>query len=358
MSFLFPIFNIHKPKRKVYAKKQLLKCVFYICAVIAICILLVYAYNKPTDRISSIALAISIYISVLQDLQLKKLKVIGEQTKSTTETLGTNTEMRNNVKNFFPKNTENNTKSKYKLFYPVYNEGKTLPLMNEADSYAMHVISDLLGVSNLELKPVSLKTTDPDDMESKCKDELRTSDSIILCDVNPALKQFCKFIMNTNTLPCWFKECDSTIDKDKKYNRGKTQKIVLKETTNTSSLDYSSPSEKCCVDAVDFKNELYLPEQAIQHDYGILARLSHNGYKYIIIAGIHGYGTWITASYLSNILWKGSKKYNNQFFGNDDFIAIIGGDFNTKSLYADFANMKVVEIWQRDENNWKKVPDN
>jgi hypothetical protein len=60
-----------------------------------------------------------------------------------------------------------------------------------------------------------------------------------------------------------------------------------------------------------------------------LARLSNDNYKYIIIAGIHGYSTWITASFLNNLLWKGNKKYHDLFFGKKDFIAIIKGEFDT-----------------------------
>ncbi|MPM95443.1 hypothetical protein SDC9_142597 [bioreactor metagenome] len=122
-----------------------------------------------------------------------------------------------------------------------------------------------------------------------------------------------------------------------------------------------SPSEECCVEASSpkYENKEYRPQNEIQSDYGILARISKDDYKYIIIAGIHGYGTWITASFLNNLL-RGTYQdeiYKKVFFGDNDFIAVIYGLFDTKKLYVSNENIGVHQkyCWKREASEWKQV---
>lgn len=333
-----------------FLEKNEVKLLFKLISFIGVFILLYILYyltiNNMSITLSSVGVLITIYVAIMQSPQINRLTNIAGETKAITETLGTNAIKEKNVKNFFPRKDD----KKYKLFYPVDNEGRTLPLINEADSYATHVISDLLGVNYLELRPVARY----DEMCDASLDDVGKGNAIILCDVNPALKRFESEYKDMKDLPCWFEECDSVIDVLKKYNKGKTIKIAVRSTEKHGSDEYTSPSEQCCIDATESINKKYKPEETFQKDYGILARLSNDEFKYIIIAGIHGYGTWITASYLNHLLWKGSKNYNNLYFGENDFVAIIKGEFDTMNLFSDVESMRVVDIWQKDARGWTK----
>lgn len=369
-----------KHKMEIYPSKRnrFLKYIylFLLSLLIPICVLL-YIFNISFDTklgvlgtvIGLIAMSITIHIAKIQDKQLgvleaigiktngttEKLEKIGKQTKETTETLHTNSAIQKNREKFFRKEKNEN----YTLIFPVDHEGKTLPLINSADSYAMHVISNHLGVNDLDFKPIS-RNTNEDFWKSgdlKCN-------AILMCDVNPALKQLFKFneignkeTSNTDNLPCWFEEC-KTVDS---YCNGKTIRIVIHDERINLHQKLDSPSEECCVEASSpkYENKEYRPQNEIQSDYGILARISKDDYKYIIIAGIHGYGTWITASFLNNLL-RGTYQdeiYKKVFFGDNDFIAVIYGLFDTKKLYVSNENIGVHQkyCWKREASEWKQV---
>jgi hypothetical protein len=134
----------------------------------------------------------------------------------------------------------------------------------------MHVISDLLGVNYLELKPTARDTAKSEDLK-KLLSELRNGNAIILCDGNPALIQFYDHIIRPDTLPCWFESYKNKLDVDNKYKKGESIRIAVKETSKTDGYKIDSPSEKYCIEATDYKNKAYKPGKQIQADYGILA---------------------------------------------------------------------------------------
>jgi hypothetical protein len=157
--------------------------------------------------------------------------------------------------------------------------------------------------------------------------------------MNPALKQLFKFNhsgtnanSNIDNLACWFEEYGTTT-----YNTEKAIRLAVNYKDIHDKL--LSPSEDCFTftSKLDQNNE-FNTNPKIKSDLGIFARISKNGYKYIIIAGIHGSGTWIIASFLNNHLYgkyKNEDKFNKIFFDEKDFIAVIFGYFDTKKLVVD-----------------------
>lgn len=306
-----------------------------------------------------ISLFITINISKSQEKQLCELEDIGIKTRETTEALQTSSAIQKNRSDFF---IRKNINDKYKLIFPVGYEGKTLPLINAADSYAMHVISDHLGVDGVDLQPIP-RNSPKDYMNS----EYFKCNSILMCDVNPALKQLFKYNesnaayqSNPDKFPAWFEEYDT----DPSYCSGKTICIAVYDNVNNIYLKLKSPSEDCCTKASKYdKDVVFEPEQEVQSDYGIFARITKGEYKYIILAGIHGYGTWIVASFLNNLLYgkyKDEDNYNEIFFGEKDFIAVIYGFFNTKKLFVDNERIGIFQKlwWTKDSSSsseWKQI---
>ena len=307
-----------------------------------------------------IALVISVIIAHRQDGQIKKLDDVGTETKNIASALQIDAATQQNIKNFFPqnKNDENKKEEKYKLFFPGDNKQKTLPLINAGDSYGMYVISGLLG-ADLHLRPIARNAISLESGELDCN-------AILLCDVNIALKELFGFIEltdlnerkpNKSKLPCWFATYDTKLKyPDSKY--GNSLLINIHDTGTNLKRILISPSEESCKVAAELKDNEPFIAKSIQEDYGIIARLSKDKYKYIVIAGIHGYGTLIVASFLDNLI-RGKKyfdieKYQETFFGNNDFISIIRGDFDPTNFLVTRSGILDGYIWVNDDDKeWK-----
>jgi hypothetical protein len=335
-------------KREYY-----LKYIYYVPIFIIIISYLLYINNIKIDTIigiiaivlALIALFITISIAQTQDKQLSKLEDIGNETKDTTIKLNTNSIMQDRIKKLFPLK---DTRKKYKLFFPVDYLRKTLPLINAADSYAIHVISTHLGVDNLDLEPFARS-------DSNIENINLNSDAILICVDNPALKKLymikeidSKDSDGSNTdLPCWFVE-------EKDTDGWKTYKIWI----NGTDAPLESPADKYCKAATKLNvGQKYSTEPPKRQDYGIFARLDKDDHKCIIIAGIHGYGTWIIASLLNDLLQGKVIEYSDYFFGDKDFIAVIYGEFDQKRLVVNSQRIGVLKkyIWVKDANEWKPV---
>jgi hypothetical protein len=124
-----------------------------------------------------------------------------------------------------------------------------------------------------------------------------------------------------------------------------------------------SPAESYYIEASGLpEHTIFKADPSTQRDYGIFARLSKNDHKYIIIAEIHGYGTWIIANFLNNILRNNLKdiinyneKYNEIFFDESDFIAVIWGELDTEQLLVKKKGIHDGYIWTKVVNEWKLV---
>ena len=339
----------------IIRKKYSLKSIYLISMIPIILISWILDnYNIKIDTIlgidaillALIALSITIKIALTQDKQLNTLENIGCETKETTKKLNTNSAVQKRIKEFFPLK---DPRKKYKLLFPVDYVKKTLPLINAADSYATHVISTHLGVDNLDLKPYGREGSSNEDINLNC-------DAILICVDNPALKKLYD-IKKINSIdnngsntdfPCWFVEENDS-------DGWKTHKIWI----NGTDTLLESPAEKYCKAANELDSgQKYSTNPANRQDYGIFARLRKDDHQYIIIAGIHGYGTWIIASLLNDLLQgKNIDNYNHVFLDDADFIAVIYGEFNIERLLvnSEMSGVLMKNIWKKVANKWVLV---
>ena len=353
-------------------KKEHQKYLHYIFISIIIVFIILSVINISIDMklaiiaivLGLIAIYITIRIAKKQDEQLDEIQVIGSETKiigSETKVIGSETKeiakklridakIQENIKNFFPLK---DTGKKYKLFFPIEYISKPLPIVNQGDFYAIHVLSTRLGSDNLEMRPIE-KNLDIKKVDFK-------GDAILMCapHANPVLKKLYDFkVINAeynkdNTeieewlkkldLPCWFVE-------EKGTNGWTTRKIWVQGNTKPLESDaeqyYQKAQNKTRIDKSDMD------------DYGIFARVNRDNNQYIIIAGIHQYGTWAIASLLSYLLAGEPVQYSKTFLSNEEFIAVIWGKFDEKNLTFDIKNIKVERnyIWTKVADKWISVP--
>jgi hypothetical protein len=303
--------------------------------------------------ITLIALVLTLFIALNQQYQLDELQIITKQTKETTEILDTQSEIRKAVESFFK--TKDSGNKKYQLIFPVIYSSKPLPLINQGDFYAINVVISRLGEPKIKNIPYS-----------SSYHSVGIGDYVIfICspDANPVLKNYydiyhiqtidgkVKAIGNDpkipNNLPCWF-----VSDKDDGNQDWKIRKILVSETDELIfSKEVRDLYEKANLNVAQFVH----PQQK-QRDYGIFGRWQHNGSQFIVIAGIHQYGTWIIGKLLNDLFCGKSVKGKNIFLGNQDFISIIDGDFDYPTLQVTRAELYESYIWTRTKinDNWVK----
>ena len=322
-----------------------------------------WQFSLDEIKLAIFTLLITISIAFTQQIQLKKLEDIGNQTKDTTIKLNTESSIIENVNKFFmfnDKNKKNN--GKYNCYFPVEFESKPLPLIKECDYYAIHILSTRLGENNLFLKRVPKN-------EEFVDESIKENNAIFICapTTNLALNTFFGFKELKNEsdkkelekwpfkgleIPCWFVE-DYLHLEDPEIQDSIRKIKIYNESTNEL---LTSPAEEIYKKASKLENgEKFNDAPLIQRDYGIFARLNKYDHQYIIIAGIHQYGTWIVASLLGNLLdSKIEVDYESIFMSNDDFIAVIGGEFDTEKLIVNSKSIEVVSnfIWTKKDKKW------
>ncbi|MCG2736072.1 MAG: hypothetical protein L6282_06715 [Candidatus Methanoperedenaceae archaeon] len=352
-------------------KTNFLKYIFVISLVITgfyIGLLILFRDIFTDIILTLIAIDITIFIAWTQEKQLRnqeqqlnKLEDIGNHTKETTEKLKTDSIILSIIKKFF---ILRDLGKKYQLFFPVEYDVKPLPLINQGDFYAIHVVSSRIGEDNLYLETIT-KDTKFDKISID-------GDAIFICapHANPALKKIYDFKKIENDeaisklenekwpfeeldLPCWFVEDhrDYSRNAERKW---KTRKIWVYDTKEL----LESPAENCYRAAYEKgKGKEFKCTTDIQQDYGILARVNKNDKQYIIIAGLHQYGTWIVASFLSNLLGGKNVDYKSTFLNENDFIAVIWGEYNNKKLAVNSESIGVYKkyIWMKESGKWVRI---
>ncbi len=286
---------------------------------------------------SFLAILISSYIARNQSIQLKKLTKIGEDTQATTDKLGTESKIRTIVNSFFMR-TEKEVGKTYQLFFPVFHTEKPLPVINEGDYYAIHVISHFLNEKNIEYYPLSEKT-DINKMELGNK-------AIFICEPNGNrfLGKWLPIMTDVdaeipNNLPCWF-----IIDP-----KDKTRKIKIKD----FSYLLSSPADDQYILAKTKGTDYLHPTEKII-DYCIFGRITINNSQCFLISGIHQYGTWIGGKILSKVL-TGDFDYLSVFLSNDDFIGIFYGHFYYSKFDVDEIGVEKGYIWKKVGEEWVQL---
>lgn len=342
------------------------KHIFTILLIIGtaiISLILLYIINISIEIILPIdAIFITIFIAITQEDQLKKLEDIGNQTKETTKKLKTDSSIREIVEKFFIFKAKGKNKQKINVFFPVEYESRPLPLINQGDFYAIHVLTTRLGEDNLNLirVPKTKKFTDR---------RLLEGSNVFICapPANRALnnvfgfkqfkiesdkKELEKWPLDELSLPCWFVE--DHLHPEHPEIRWPIRKIKVYDGENVIDL-LTSDAEDCYKKASELpKGNEFLCTTPIQRDYGIFARINKNGNQYIIISGLHQYGTWIVATFLSNLLSDDKTiDHRSTFLDSKDFIAIITGEYDNEKLSVNGKSIGVHNkyIWTKEKEN-------
>lgn len=251
-----------------------------------------------------------------------------------------------NVYRFFGKRTS------WQCHIPVMYRRKPLPLTEAGDYYALHVISTHLD----DPKQTVIEFVNREDSADTSVPHSRNS--IFLCSplANRALNSLCPAYYENDDevveqfslrhdLPCWFQVSD--------------QQCCIRELKNDrtplhSEADSAYSAAKKLVDGKD------LAPTKLQRDIGILARLKRGGKTNVIIAGIHQYGTWLIADFLNELLQGKAKRGSDFFLSNDEFVAVIEGQFNQSKLRAKRTQLCGDHLWHRGKNKqyWSKIKPN
>jgi hypothetical protein len=329
---------------------------------------------------------IAIVIAVRQDKQLTGLKRIGEDTKNMgletqeigrdTKRIGLETQQigrdtrdtarkieadsyrHDIVKQFFCLGKEP-TPSRFKCLLPVGWHGKPLPSIHAGDYHALHVLQNMLGSETLDLS------------FQRSRGEERTEefngDAIFLCapQANPALNEHApavEFEPNQSPLtcphfddielPCWF--ADEIVAGPGGRSTRRTKKIWVCE--NHGRL--KSPAEAEYLNCLP--NRAHVSSFNLQTDYAILLRLTvHETRKIFVIAGIHQYGTWIAGEFLNRLTIESDKwilaREKNAFLQEHDVLAIVWGEFDTRTLSVKNLGIHDDCIWIRRREGWGRI---
>lgn len=315
---------------------------------------------------------------------------IGLQTKSITEKLATDYFVKEQVKKIFPVLAKKDSLSNYKIVFPAKYDGKPLPLINQGDFYAIHVLGMAIGFDKIILKEVDRNNFNTEEAKNFSK-----GNTIFICSpqANPALNlEFpyaTKIVAETtevnpgNThnreqhicatdddtkewlknigLPCWFINSSEVV-----YNEGtKRNETILVKKIQVYDKDFTGPNDKLSSPLTSGAEECYseAKRQTLKvsfgniNDIGIFARINKNENRFLILAGIHQYGTWIVSEYLNKILHQETseeEKIIEKFTGDDDFVAIINGQFESKTMKVDSCKVHCNDLWirQGSDKRW------
>jgi hypothetical protein len=305
---------------------------------------------------------------------------ISNETKSIAKTTAADAHMRRMGMKLLSSGTCDTSHKKHTIVVPVRYANKPLPVIEQGDFYAIQILTLALGIENIELKEIETS----DDVTH----EELSGDYIFLCSpqTNPLLSKIIpyaifkegeakdtfpddpKYRLCTNAnekkkwlkeiwLPCWFV---SDYDDNDAPKNGFTKRIQIFDLDDYDKDDknrmldppLSSKAEQWYKEASEDGGKINVPKV---EDYGILARLSHENINYLVIAGIHQYGTWIVSEFLRKVLHDEieDREFNQIFNNGTNFITIISGDYNGSTLAVECPNIFRGNCWiKRSDQTW------
>ncbi len=341
---------------------------------------------------SIFTIIIAVLIFIYERKQLEKQENILEDTHSITTKLSTEASINKMVNKLFlvePEGLE--SQKKYKIMFPATHLEKPLPLIHQGDFFAIHIISLFLGIDKIEFIDVdgsknedinssegniificspqanaALKAKYPSPKfllqgSTKTTDDNESNDQSnnIDCKSYSDLKEF--FVKEIK-LPCWFIEV--FVPDSKNGSEGRWEKRIqiydkdldgrFREETPLPS-PIVSPAEEEYRMAEKDKQYRALNRGRIT-DYGIFARITDKNKHFLIIAGIHQYGTWIVGDFLRRLLYQEleDEKQLTIFKSNDDFLALIKGDFASNSLTVITSMVDDPNLWVKNKDEWER----
>jgi hypothetical protein len=298
-----------------------------------------------------IGCVVAFLIAIRQSKQLDQVTTIGKDTQQTAAKLNADSYRQETVQKFF---FPGKKAHKYKCLLPVVWAGKPLPNICAGDYHALHVLQILLGRERLDLS-----FQDP---AGKEKNQGSNCDAIFLCSpqANPALQQLAPPIQigpsalipkfDGVELPCWFAEGISYGPGGEEAKTMKIWECILKQ-------PIASPAEEDHRRARPGEVPDHL--NPVLRDYAIVMRLTVGDRTIFVMAGIHQYGTWIAGEFLTQLTLQNksciSADERNALMQENDILAILWGDFNTKLLSVDDLGILANYIWIRQKTGeWKQ----
>lgn len=324
--------------------------IFY--AVFCVFIIQYFNISDVSIILSILGIAIALLIATSQGFVIRELKSIGMETRETAEALRVDSFTRSRANRFFQLSA--GSKERYKLIFPHQFKDRPLPSINAGDYYALLVIDRKLGPENIVLHGL--------DKEDEISNNLLSGRVILICAhiANPAVKQLFTIhniksaqdledLPNTD-IPCWFVNDERKSVKRSDDERKEAIRKIRVSINGTHQL-IESPSEGSYIDAAKLGGK-ECKIDGIQEDYGILARIRIDNNIYIIVAGIHQYGTWIVAEFLDGLLSREECQYSSVFLGDSDFIGVIWGEFNTEKIKVAEVKVHHHYLWQKKGCEW------
>ena len=271
-------------------------------------------------------------------------KRIGKETHDTAKTIRSDSYTYEVMKNFFGINQ--NTPLSYECFFPVIYDRRPLPYMAIGDYNALHIIQSLLGPKCVKLVPVE---KNPVTVKQSTENNV-----IFLCTphTNSALRAIAPplTLSSTNTpillgveVPCWFADYE-----------GKTV-IYIAATKRHLTSPAEAEYERAAAISPGMPPEVSLDSVT---DYAIILRTTTKEKKIVVVAGIHQYGTWIAGEFFRKLITPGAlEPYESIFLSDQDFAAILWGEFNQSNYSVSRCNVLEEYIWIKKDNKWGRVED-
>ena len=283
----------------------------------------------------------SVIIYRRQESHLKRLQEVAISTHAITEGLFGNKHKAKFKLNFF--GLAEGSLKRFKCFFPACHDSRPMSMLVSGDYHALHVLQSLLGSDKLDLcqlyagqPTLKLNPEDPEDLIYLCTPQ-----------VNDALRKIAPMLVLTDSsttdqkpafgevvLPCWFA--------NKTINKTKVQKVIWIRDLEPME----SPAEYAYLEAADREDHAspYVHPRLLIDDYAIVLRLTIETRKHIVIAGIHQYGTWIGAEFLSRMAL--DSEFNATLAVEErDFLAVIVGTFNTAQYNVTHCGIHSNLLW-------------
>lgn len=250
-----------------------------------------------------------------------------------TKTLKTDEETEKQVEAFF-KITQNHRG--YRCIYPYENTHKVIPSLRIGDSYAILILERLFAKHKLKKSGIirgdgmNCENNSSENCLIICTCLLHKKNATPYPTIKDTKESLTSFTQHESLgeFPCWFIKGTREINKETKTATGiliQGEHIILSKADNLYLMDEGN------------KNTKSNTGNKKTHDFGVISRIrdQKDGKDYILLAGIHSIGTWISVHYLDNLLRNKvsvDKKVKQHIFGDNDFILILKGEFSIEDL--------------------------
>lgn len=353
---MFDRFNIEK------IKSIFVRTILWILGVFAISLFftIIFGDTEGLSRTEKSAAGLAFIAIVAAFLFAWRQDGMSRRTHELTQKLNTDRLRIKRVEGFF--GIRYFDRSTMECILPVV-EGdlrKPLPLVNGGDFFAANVLSRLLG-DRVRLEPC-LKSDGVNDEKMLSWKQVerragrqKASPIVLVC--SPEANAYVGELVPTinvdrsgwnmpQNLPIWFARSE----------HWKYLKLVEVNKRLQHNSEADEVYERC------EKEEGYQPTGRVR-DSGLIARLKVNGRVFVIIAGIHQYGTWIAGDALFRLLQFGPDETKTpaedaeSCFSDDEIVLMYHGEFDHDTWSVVGSSMEFDKGWRRrtGDDEWRRL---